>query len=133
MTNKRETDTIKKEKVGGDAQMTPIINFTDPITLILTLALFVLVAYLGKECKKSFIPGIMLGVFLILLIGHAIEFSFVNSINQELLVMIGKCLFTDFIFILLSFFMFLWIDDIEAKSGKKESIDNSLEWFWKKV
>ena len=38
-----------------------------------------------------------------------------------------------FIFVFLSFISYLWIDDIEAKERKVKSIDNSLEWFWKKV
>ena len=39
----------------------------------------------------------------------------------------------DLIFVLISFISYLWIDDIEAKLKKKKSIDDSLDWFWKKV
>ena len=69
----------------------PIINFMNPITLLVGVILFVLVSYLGKKTKKSWIV------------------------------------------ILISFFIYLWIDDIEAKMGKRKSIDNSMDWFWRNV
>ena len=37
------------------------------------------------------------------------------------------------IMILLSYISYLWVDDIEAKEKNKKSIDNSLDWFWKKI
>ena len=42
-------------------------------------------------------------------------------------------MFVDFVFILITFFSYLWVDDIEAKVKGTKSIDNSLDWFWKKV
>ena len=39
----------------------------------------------------------------------------------------------DFVFVLITFFSYLWVDDIEARAIGKRSIDNSLDWFWKKV
>ena len=41
----------------------PIINFTNPIAVLLGVILFVLILYLAKEVKKSWIIGIMLFVF----------------------------------------------------------------------
>jgi len=35
--------------------------------------------------------------------------------------------------IFLTFFSYLWIDDIACKFYKKKNIDNSLDWFWKQV
>ena len=46
----------------------PLINFTEPFAVLVALVLFVLVVWLGKETKKSFIPCIMLLVFLRILI-----------------------------------------------------------------
>ena len=37
------------------------------------------------------------------------------------------------IFILVTFFSYLWVDDIEAKTFGKKSVDNTLDWFWKKI
>ena len=75
----------------------------------------------------------MLLVFLTLLVSHAIELYAMDSSMQEVISAIAISIAIDFVFILLSFFSYLWIDDIEAKATKKKSIDNSLDWFWKKV
>ncbi len=111
----------------------PIINFTQPMSVLVALVLFVLIVWLGKETKKSFIPCIMLLVFLTLLVSHAIELYAMDSSMQGMISNIAITIAIDFVFILLSFFSYLWIDDIEAKATKKKSIDNSLDWFWKKV
>lgn len=113
--------------------MIPIINFTKPFAIIVALILFILIVILGKETKKSIIPGFMLGTFLIIIAGHAIEYALVKDATGEILTILARCISMDFIFILISFFAYLWIDDIETKEKKKKSIDNSLDWFWKKV
>lgn len=113
--------------------MTPLIDFTNPFAILVAIVLFGLVLLLGKETKKSVIPAIMLGVFLIIITGHSIEFSLAKEELVELQSTIAKCITVDFVFILLSFFSYLWIDDIETKANKKKSIDDSLNWFWSKV
>ncbi len=111
----------------------PLINFTEPFAVLVALVLFVLIVWLGKETKKSFIPCIMLLVFLTLLVSHAIELYAMEASMKEIISNIAISIAVDFVFIFLSFFSYLWIDDIEAKATKKKSIDNSLDWFWKKV
>lgn len=111
----------------------PIINFTNPITVLLALILFLLVLFLGKETHKSAIIAVMLFVFLGILIGHSVEFFTFNSNNEAVYSAITTSLIVDFVFIFLSFISFLWIDDIQAKVEKKKSIDDSLNWFWAKV
>lgn len=113
--------------------MTPLIDFTNPFAILVAVVLFVLVLLLAKETKKSIIPAIMLGIFLIIIAGHSIELSLVKENLVELQSSIAKCITVDFVFILLSFFSYLWIDDIEAKTNKKKSVDDSLNWFWSKV
>ena len=44
-----------------------------------------------------------------------------------------KCIALDLLFILITFFAYLWVDDIEAKANNIKSIDNSLDWFWKEI
>ena len=46
---------------------------------------------------------------------------------------LSRCIAIDFVFVLITFFSYLWVDDIEARATGKRSIDNSLDWFWKKV
>lgn len=111
----------------------PMINFSNPLTVLLGLILFVLVLILGKETHKSAVIAIMLFVFLAILIGHAVELSMYNSTDITVYKSITTSLFVDFIFVFLSFISYLWIDDVQAKIEKKKSIDDSLSWFWAKV
>lgn len=113
--------------------MTPLINFTEPFAILTATVLFVLILLLAKETKKSVFPAIMLGIFMLIIVGHAIEYALVKENLVELQKMIANCITVDFVFVFLSFISYLWIDDIEAKENKKKSIDNSLEWFWTKV
>ena len=111
----------------------PIIDFTNPITVLLAVILFVLVLILGKETHKSAIPAVMLFVFLAILVGHALRLFTFNYTNEEIYKTITTSLVVDFVFIFLSFISYLWIDDVQAKVEKKKSIDDSLSWFWAKV
>lgn len=107
----------------------PMINFSNPMTLLIATLLFVLVILLAKETKKSAITAVMLFVFAILLIIHMVLYLTGNTNESN---MVYTIIF-DLIFVLISFISYLWIDDIEAKEKKKKSIDDSLNWFWEKV
>ena len=101
----------------------PIINFTNPITLLIGVILFVLVSYLGKKTNKSWIVAIMLFVFIALLIYYAVYFLTLNQNIPELAAIQMALIQTSgitLVFILISFFMYLWIDDIESKMGKRK-------------
>ena len=112
----------------------PLINFTNPLTVLLGVVLFVLVLILGKETHKSAIPALMLFAFLAILVGHAIRlFNGSFGSDETVYHAITTSLVVDFVFIFLSFVSYLWIDDIQAKVEKKKSIDDSLNWFWAKV
>ena len=111
----------------------PMINFTNPFTLFLALILFILILVLARETKKSAIVATMLFIFLIILIGHTVEFFTQSAVEADTTSAILRSIVFDLIFIFLSFISYLWIDDKEAKEKKNKSIDNSLEWFWSKV
>ena len=108
-----------------------ILNISQPFTLLLVLAATVLLLFLGREIKKSYIVVIPLGAFLILLILHAI--NLITTSSSEIIYIASKCIALDFVFIFITFMGYLWVDAIEAKEEKKKSIDNSLDWFWSKV
>ena len=110
----------------------PMINFTNPLTLLLATLIFVLMLILAKETKKSVITAIMLFVFVGILVTHVILYT-TGAIEQEFVSDIIFTMVFDLIFVLISFVSYLWVDDIEAKVKKKKSIDNSLNWFWNKV
>lgn len=111
----------------------PMINFADPLTLLIAVILYVLVIVLAKETKKSAITAVMLFTFVALLIVHTIMYITGANLTQEALSSLIYTVIFDLVFVLISFIGYLWIDDIEAKLKKKKSIDNSLEWFWGKV
>ena len=110
-----------------------MINFTNPLTLLVATLLFTLVLILARETKKSMITAIMLFVFVGLLVAHAITFTTGSNLTQDVVSDLIVTMVFDLIFVLISFISYLWIDDIEAKLKKKKSIDNSLDWFWEKV
>ena len=111
----------------------PMINFTNPLILLVTTLLFVLILILSKETKKSMIVAIMLFAFVGILIAHTIMYITSNELLEETRSILVFTIVFDLIFVLLSFISYLWIDDIEAKQKKKKSIDNSLDWFWQKI
>ena len=111
----------------------PMINFTNPLTLLVVTLIYVLILILSKETKKSVIAAIMLFAFVALLIVHTIMYITGDSLTSDVLSYLTFTMVFDLIFVLLSFIAYLWVDDIEAKVKKKKSIDNSLDWFWGKV
>ena len=110
-----------------------ILNITNPLTLFLILLAVVLLIFLGQEVKKSVAVAIPLFAFLILLVIHVAQVTTLSEDLAYLASTLYKCIALDFLFILITFFSYLWVDDIEAKSNNKKSIDNSLDWFWREI
>jgi hypothetical protein len=111
-----------------------IFDVTSPMTLILLLAATVLLIFLGRETKRSFVPALSLVLFLVLLVVHCFQLTHIPELNYEIYhsTLLG-CVTVDLVMIFITFFSYLWIDDISSKFYKKKSIDNSLDWFWKQV
>ena len=109
------------------------LDISNPLTLLLMLIATVLLIFLSQEVKKSYIAGITLGVYLAILVMHTVQLTTLPEEYNYLFNTFTRCLAIDFIFVLITFFSYLWVDDIEAKKLGKKSIDNSLDWFWKKV
>ena len=111
-----------------------IFDVTNPMTLVLLLAATVLLIFLGKEIKKPHVPAIALVFFLMLVVIHSVQLARIpEAIYEEYHNTLLGCLSFDLIMIFVTFFGYLWVDDIAAKFYKKKSIDNSLDWFWNKV
>ena len=110
-----------------------IFDISNPLTLILMLAATVLLIFLAQEIKKSYVAAIILFAYLVILIMHVAQIATLSEEFRYMLSTLSRCIAIDFVFVLISFFAYLWVDDIEAKSGKRKSIDNSLDWFWRKV
>ena len=110
-----------------------IFDISNPLTLILMLAATVLLIFLAQEVKKSYVAAIMLFAYLVILIVHVAQIATLSEEFRYMISTLSRCIAIDFVFILVTFFAYLWVDDIEAKKEGKKSIDNSLDWFWKKV
>ena len=110
-----------------------IFDMSNPLTLLLMLAVTILLIFLSQEIKQSFIGEIMLFADLIILVVHVAQIATLSEEYGYLLTTLSRCIVIDFIFVLMTFFSYLWVDDLEAKSKGKKSIDNSLDWFWKKI
>ena len=123
---------IQKTKENGGNGMF-IFDISNPLTLILMLAATVLLIFLSQEIKKSYIAAIVLFAYLIILIMHVAQIATLAEEFRYMLTTLSRCIAIDFIFVLITFFSYLWVDDIEAKAQGKKSIDNSLDWFWKEV
>ena len=110
-----------------------IFDISNILNLILMLIATVLLIFLAQELKKSYIAGFVLFAYLILLVVHAGQMITLPEEYSEMLPILGRCVAIDFVFIFISFFSYLWVDDIEAKKMQKKSLDNSLDWLWKNV
>ena len=123
---------IKKYTKDGGKIMY-IFDISNPITLLLITLATALLIFLGQEIKKSTIAIIPLVAFLTLLVIHVTQVSTLTNELYYLSSTIYRCIALDFIFIFITFFSYLWVDDLEAKKNNIKSIDNSLDWFWKEI
>ena len=112
--------------------MVPFIDMTNVVTVILSLIIYVLVLYLGREVKKAWMLGVLLVAFCFMLIGHTTELLTVKDLTALLKTQLSQCMIVDFVFIFLTFVGFLWLDEIDAKANKKKVVDN-LKVLTKKV
>ena len=110
-----------------------IFNISNWLTLFLMLAITVLLIFLAQEVKKSYIAAIPLFAYLILIVIHIVQLLSLATEYTDVRAMLFRCIGIDFVFIAITIFAYLWVDDIEVKVNGKKSIDNSLEWLWKKV
>ncbi len=111
-----------------------IVNVSEPITLLLFTIATVLLIFLGKEIKKPYIPAFALFAYLILVVMHSVQLANLTEEYREVYYdILIRCISIDCIMIFVSFFAYLWIDDIASKFCKKKSLDNSLDWFWNKI
>ena len=106
----------------------PIINFTNPLYVVVALVLVLLCAFLANQYKKNTIPCIVLLVFLAILVGHTIELA--TLVDTANIPSFAVSIAVDEIFIFASFLMFLWLDriqiDVNAKAkASKKSGNNS--------
>lgn len=108
-----------------------IFNISNPVTLLLVLTILIGVIFLAKSTKNSKLSIVMLVAFLGLLVYYVVLLRNPNMVDIRTVIV--NCMTIDFIFIFISFFSYLWIDDIESKTKNKKSVDNSLDWLWRET
>ena len=104
-----------------------VLNIANPLTLFLIVLAVALLVFLGQEVKKSVSVAIPLFVFLVLLIIHVGQIA---TLSAELAYLAGtlyKFIALDFLFILVTFFAYHYVKDIETKTINIKSIDQSLD------
>lgn len=110
-----------------------IFDISNILNLLLMIAATILLIFLAQELKKSYIAGIVLFAYLIILIMHVAQLVTLPDQYRDMLSVLTRCVAIDFVFVFISFFAYLWVDDLEAKKMEKKSLDNSLDWLWKNV
>ena len=110
-----------------------MFDISNTITLLLMLTATILLIFLAREIKKSYVSVIPLLAYLAILVFHVVQYTTLSEEYRYLSSTLAHCIAIDFVFILMTFFSYLWIDDLEAKANNKKSLDNSLDWFWKNV
>lgn len=110
-----------------------LVDLTSPLTLVLCLAAIVCAIFLGYEVKRALAPALALILCVALLIMHATQLFAFGDFFADYKSILATSMIFDFIFILITYLAYLWIDDVEAKARNKKSIDNSLDWFWNKI
>ena len=108
-----------------------ILNLSNGYTILGALMVTLLFIIWGKELKKSLITAVGLMLFLASLLIHAVQLTMLVDTVYRSIVSISMSVEAIMIFLL--YISYLWVDDIEAKAKNKKSIDNSLDWFWKKI
>ena len=108
-----------------------ILDLTNPLVLLAAIMVYSLLIVLGKEYKNSALPAISLIIFLTTLGIYGVQMFLSNNADTNKILV--TCIGYNSVLVFLSYISYLWVDDMEAKAKNKKSIDNSLDWFWKKV
>ena len=114
-----------------------MISFIQPylgqLVIILITFLTVGVIAFARKIEKPGFPGALILVNLALLLYHVYILNSLPVIFESRISQMYLCIAMDFLWLLISFLGYLWIDDIKATKLNKKSYDNSLSWFWNKL
>ena len=91
-----------------------MINFTNPLILLVAVIFYIIFIVLSKQTRKSIVMLIPLFIFAFLLISHTITYITGNTLSEDTLSQLFYTMIFDVVFMFISFIGYLWIDDIEA-------------------
>lgn len=113
--------------------MSNMLNTANYFQIIaITLATVGMIA-LARKVEKPIFPGVLIIVNLGLLLYHSYILNNLPSYFENQIAQTYLCIAMDFLWLLLSFLGYLWVDDIRAVKLNKKSYDNSMSWFWNKL
>ena len=101
-----------------------LLDMSNPLTLLLMLFATVLLIFLAQEIKKSYVAAIPLVAYLLILVMHVAQFTTLSEDLRYMSETLSRCIAIDFVFILISFFSYLWVDDIEAKAAVRAAYEH---------
>ena len=78
-----------------------IFDMSNPLTLLLMLAVTILLIFLSQEVKQSFIGAIMLFAYLIILVVHVAQIATLSEEYRYLLTTLSRFILIDFIYVLM--------------------------------
>ena len=79
-----------------------IFDISNPLTLLLMLAVTILLIFLAKEINRSAVSGLALFGYLVLLVIHVAQLTTLPEEYRYMMSTITRCLAIDFVFILAS-------------------------------
>ena len=100
--------------------------------VFVTIAMVVIIA-LSIKIENSMLPGGLILVTLLLLIYHTYVLNNIPAGFEEAISSTYLCIAMDFLWLLISFLAYLWVDVITAIKFNKKSYDDSMAWFWDKL
>ena len=113
--------------------MEGILNIANNIQIIvITLATVGVIAF-ARKVEKPLFPGMLIIIHLGLLLYHSYVLNSLPTFMENQISEIYLCIAMDFLWLLISFLGYLWLDDINAIKLNKKSYDNSMSWFWNKL
>ncbi len=111
-----------------------IFDITNLVTLILIIIATILLIFLSQEIKNSKVALIPLFGFVIDLVIHTIQILTLKEQYSYLYSVLCYNMAIDYALLLVSFFAYLWADEIEAKAFNKKTINSKgINWLWKQV
>ena len=112
----------------------PIVDFSNTLTVILAIILFLLVLYIGKETERSWLLAGAVISFLALLVCHICELTLIKNIAENLRNALNTSVIIDFGFVLISFAGYAWINYLHSKKEKNENkvLEENSDYYSKK-
>lgn len=113
--------------------MSNLLNTANYIQIFAITGATVGLIALARKVEQPIFPGILIIVNLALLLYHSYVLNQLPAYMEAQISNTYLCLAMDFVWLLISFLGYLWIDDIKAVKFNKKSYDNSMSWFWNKL